>query len=87
MHSSSIVLFDYSQGMTPRDGNVIQETERRLCGDVKWFDPSKGFGFIVADVTQDDILLNANVLRNFGQSTVADNARIEFLAKGTTKGV
>ena len=75
------------RGMTIRGGNVIQETERRLCGVVKWFDPSKGFGFIVADGTQDDILLHANVLRNFGQSSVADNARIEFIAQGTTKGV
>jgi CspA family cold shock protein len=73
--------------MTLRGDNVIQETERRLCGVVKWFDPSKGFGFIVADGTQDDILLHANVLRNFGQSSVADNARIEFIAQGTTKGV
>ena len=73
--------------MTIRGGNVIQETERRLCGVVKWFDPSKGFGFIVADGTQGDILLNANVLRNFGQSSIADNARIEFIAQGTTKGV
>ena len=81
------MLHDYSQGMTIRGGNVIQETERRLCGVVKWFDPSKGFGFIVADGTQDDILLHANVLRNFGQSSVADNARIEFIAQGTTKGV
>ena len=75
-------MHDYSQGMTIRGGNVIQETERRLCGVVKWFDPSKGFGFIVADGTQDDILLHANVLRNFGQSSVADNARIEFIAQG-----
>ena len=54
---------------------------------MKWFDPRNGFGFIVADGTQDDILLHANVLRNFGQSSVADNARIEFIAKGTNKGV
>ena len=70
-----------------RGGNVIPETERRLCGVVKWFNPSKGFDFIVADGTQYGIFLHANVLRNFGQSSVADNARIEFIAKGTTKGV
>jgi len=81
------VLHDYSQGMTIRDGNVIQVTERWLCRVVKWFDPSKGFGSIVADGTQVDILLNANVLRNFGQSSIADNAWIEFIAQRTTKGV
>ena len=68
-------------------GNVIHETERRLCGVVKWFDPSKGFGFIVADGTQDDILLHAKVLRNLGQSSVDGNARIEFIAQETSKGV
>ena len=73
--------------MTIRGGNVIQENERKLCGMVKWFDPSKCFGFIVADGTTDDILLHANGLRNFGQSSVADNARIEFIAQDTTKGV
>ena len=70
-----------------RGGKVIPETERRLSGVVKWFNPSKGFGFIVADGTQYGIFLHSNVLRNFGQSSVADNARIEFIAKGTTKGV
>ena len=66
---------------------MIQENERKLCGVVKWFDPSKGFGFIVADGTTDDTLLQANVLRNFGQSSVAYNARIEFTAQDTIKGV
>lgn len=80
-------MHDYSQRMTIRGDNVIHETERRLCGVVNWFDPSKGLGFIVADGTQDDILLHANVLRNFGQSSIADIARIEFIAQGTTKDV
>ena len=36
-------------------------------GRVKWFDVGKGFGFIVSDDSGPDILLHANVLRNFGQ--------------------
>ena len=43
-----------------------------MFGHVKWFDPGKGFGFIVASEGGPDILLHANVLRNFGQSSVAD---------------
>ncbi|NCV29238.1 MAG: cold shock domain-containing protein [Rhodobacteraceae bacterium] len=70
-----------------RGGNVIPDAERGFCGIVKWFDPSKGFGFIVADGTQDGIFLHPNVLQNFGQNSVADNARIEFIGKGTTKGL
>ena len=39
-----------------------------LTGTIKWFDPVKGFGFIVSYEIDIDILLHANVLRNFGQS-------------------
>ena len=55
-------------------------------GKVKWFDPAKGFGFIVADDGGADILLHANVLRNFGQGSVADHARIIVLVQQTQRG-
>lgn len=54
---------------------------------VKWFDPVKGFGFVVTDDGGPDILLHANVLRNFGQSSVADSARIEMAVQRTDRGV
>jgi CspA family cold shock protein len=58
-----------------------------VSGLVKWFDPSKGFGFVVADEGGPDILLHVNVLRNFGQSSVADGALIEILTHRTDRGV
>jgi CspA family cold shock protein len=60
---------------------------QRVSGHVKWFDPAKGFGFVVAHEGGADILLHANVLRNFGQSSVADGAGIEILAQETQRGV
>ncbi|MBR9842137.1 MAG: cold shock domain-containing protein [Rhodobacteraceae bacterium] len=59
----------------------------RIIGEVKWFDPVKGFGFVVSDGGGPDVLLHANVLRNFGQSTVADAARIEIDVQKTDRGV
>jgi CspA family cold shock protein len=56
-------------------------------GNVKWFDPGKGFGFVVADEGGPDILLHANVLRNFGQSSVADGAEIELVVHQTERGL
>ena len=66
-----------------------EETEMRqpVTGHVKWFDPGKGFGFVVADEGGPDILLHANVLRNYGQSSVADQARIEILVQETDRGM
>lgn len=70
--------------MTHEDENGVQEA---LHGRVKWFDPTKGFGFVVADRGGPDILLHANVLRNFGQSSVADGTRIELVAQATKRGM
>ncbi len=58
-----------------------------VFGHVKWFDPSKGFGFVVTGDGGPDILLHANVLRNFGQSSVADSAGIELTVQQTDRGV
>ncbi|WP_170418686.1 cold-shock protein [Ruegeria arenilitoris] len=59
----------------------------RVRGHVKWFDPAKGFGFVVSDDGGPDILLHVNVLRNFGQSSVADGAGIEIMTHRTDRGV
>ncbi len=70
--------------MTDDNETGARET---LRGQVKWFDAAKGFGFVVADRGGPDILLHANVLRNFGQSSVADNAQIELIAQTTQRGM
>jgi cold shock protein len=64
-----------------------EEVMQVVHGRVKWFDPSKGFGFIVSDQTDADILLHANVLRNFGQGSVADGAGIDVRIQRTQRGV
>ncbi|MBW7921812.1 MAG: CspA family cold shock protein [Rubellimicrobium sp.] len=58
-----------------------------IRGHVKWFDPAKGYGFVIAESGGPDILLHANVLRNFGQSSVADGAGIELQVQDTVRGV
>ncbi|MBD3765326.1 MAG: cold shock domain-containing protein [Rhodobacterales bacterium] len=64
-----------------------EEVTHVLRGRVKWFDPGKGFGFIVAEGAESDILLHANVLRNFGQGSVADGAGIEVRVQRTPRGI
>lgn len=71
--------------MTHEDGqDTAPDT---LTGTVKWFDPVKGFGFVVSDAGGVDILLHVNVLRNFGQSSVADGSRIILHTHQTERGV
>ena len=59
----------------------------RVRGSVKWFDPTKGFGFIVADSGGPDILLHVNALRNFGQSSVCDRAGVLVSVQQTQRGL
>jgi CspA family cold shock protein len=64
-----------------------EDTGEPVPGQVKWFDPGKGFGFVVPDAGGPDILLHTNVLRNFGQSSVADGSRIVLTVQNTLRGV
>ncbi len=61
--------------------------ETTITGVVKWFDPSKGFGFVVSDAGGPDILLHANVLRNFGQGSVVDGSVITMQVQRSERGM
>jgi CspA family cold shock protein len=64
-----------------------EQSEREVHGRVKWFDAGKGFGFIVSDEGGPDILLHANVLRNYGQGSVAESAGIVVRIHETPRGL
>ena len=57
-----------------------------IKGHVKWFDSTKGYGFVVVDDNLGDVLLHANVLRNYGRSSVAEGVEITMDVQGTEKG-
>lgn len=47
-----------------------------VAGAIKWFDVSKGFGFIVPDEDFPDVLLHVTCLRKDGFATVLEGSRI-----------
>lgn len=55
-------------------------------GRVKWFDTTKGYGFVVAPDGEGDILLHGNVLRIFGFTSVAEGAEIVLRVQATERG-
>ncbi|MDO5620578.1 MAG: cold shock domain-containing protein [Paracoccus sp. (in: a-proteobacteria)] len=68
----------------------MSETEQPITtrtGLVKWFDMDRGFGFVLDDADGPDILLHANVLRNFGQGSVAEGSRLVLRVVPTVRGV
>src|ERR687892_643456 len=47
-----------------------------ISGVIKWFDASKGYGFIVPDNGAPDVLLHVTVLRRDGYQTAYEGARL-----------
>jgi cold shock protein len=47
-----------------------------LSGAIKWFDVSKGYGFIVPDNGMPDILLHVTCLRRDGFQVAYEGARV-----------
>ncbi len=48
-------------------------------GRVKWFDATRGFGFVISDEIEGDILLHFSVLREHGRRSVPEGAMIELV--------
>ena len=62
-------------------------TELIVTGRVKWFNAVKGFGFVVSDASDQDILLHINVLRNFGHGAVTQGTVVELVAQQSPRGM
>jgi CspA family cold shock protein len=58
----------------------------RVMGTVKWFDPTKGYGFVKSPQLSSDALLHASALRVFNASEIFDGAQIEVDVRETDKG-
>jgi CspA family cold shock protein len=57
-----------------------------ISGTIKWFDVSKGFGFIVPDDGSADVLLHVTCLRRDGFQTAYEGARVVCEVLSRPKG-
>ena len=58
-----------------------------ICGRIKWFDVSKGYGFIVPDNGLPDVLLHVTILRKDGYHTAHEGSRVVCEAAMRSKGL
>lgn len=64
----------------------VHELERH-SGAVKWFDATRGFGFVVADSDVGDILIHFSILRDHGRRSLPEGCRVECLAVRRDRGL
>ncbi len=55
-------------------------------GIVKWFNESKGFGFIKPDEGGEDLFAHFSEIQSNGFRTLQENQRVEFTVKAGPKG-
>lgn len=55
-------------------------------GTVKWFNATKGFGFITPDTGGKDVFLHASVVRRAGLVEVQPGQRVRYTAVEREKG-
>jgi len=63
------------------------ESDERFSGSVKWFDVTRGFGFVVADEAGiGDILVHFSILEPLGRRSLPEGARVECVAFRRDRG-
>ena len=58
-----------------------------IAGRVKWFDATRGFGFLVSDQVDGDVLIHFSVLREHGRRSVPEGATIECIPVRLERGL
>jgi cold shock protein len=58
-----------------------------VVGRVKWFDATRGFGFLVSEQVDGDVLLHFSVLREHGRRSVPEGALIECVPVRLERGL
>jgi cold shock protein len=66
-----------SEAIAGGPGGLTGDAPALTSGRVKWFDATRGFGFVVADGVDGDILLHFSVLKDHGRRSLPEGALVE----------
>ncbi|HEX8513512.1 MAG TPA: cold shock domain-containing protein, partial [Allosphingosinicella sp.] len=64
-----------------------EEALVRLTGTMKWFDATRGFGFLVSDEAEGDILVHFSVLKEHDRRSLPEGAVVECLVAEQERGL
>lgn len=69
-----------------REPQTVPEPDLSLGGVVKWYQPDKGFGFVVAEDGGRDVFVHKSVLRRSDLATLAAGQRVLMTVMLNAKG-
>ena len=59
----------------------------RITGTVKWFNGSKGYGFIAPDDESEDVFVHYSAIQGEGYRNLDEGERVEFSVEQSPKGL
>ncbi len=59
---------------------------KRVKGNVKWFNESKGFGFITPENSDKDVFVHFSAIQSSGFKTLTEGQSVEFEITDGSKG-
>ena len=66
-------------------GRKIKRNFRGETGTIKWFDPSKGYGFLIRD-KGGDLFVHLRAVQPADRRKLKENTRVRFSVENTEKG-
>ncbi len=88
--ATTITALASSNADSSKSANNVEKSanidKSRESGTVKWFNTSKGFGFITRD-TGDDVFVHFRSIRGQGHRTLFEGQRVEFNITEGEKGL
>src|SRR3954452_22753310 len=71
-----------SEAPRPEDEALV-----KLSGTMKWFDATRGFGFLVSDGAKGDVLVHFSVLKEHDRRSLPEGALVECLVAEQERGL
>jgi len=89
MNSRRQMLADDGRSLPGGEGAPRSEEEAllKVTGSMKWFDATRGFGFLVSDQVDGDVLVHFSVLKEHDRRSLPEGAVVECLVAEQERGL
>jgi len=69
------------------DAPPVEAEGEVVTGTIKWFDATRGFGFLISESCEGDVLIHFSVLKEHGRRSVPEGATIECVCSHQQRGM
>lgn len=67
--------------------SISEKKQSSESGVVKWFDRKRGFGFIIPDDGENDVLIHSSVIESIGRRDLPEGCSVKYISTQGAKGL